>query len=219
MTLIGTDEESRLHPCSSVKSVVKNFLPATLLVLLSMSAPAAVRYVDVNSSGPTPPYTTWATAASAIQDAIDVAVSGDEIVVTNGVYQTGGRAVVGTMTNRVAADKPLTVRSLNGPSVTLIIGATAVRCVYLTHWTALVGFTLTNGNANAGGGVFCESASAMVSNCVLSENSARLGGGAYGGTLNDCALTGNVASFVAGLGFRAADEVWQRQVAQPRSTP
>ena len=37
----------------------------------------------------------------------------------------------------------------------------------------LVGFTLTNGvAAGNGGGVYCESTSAVLSNCVLSGNSA-----------------------------------------------
>jgi hypothetical protein len=55
----------------------------------------------------------------------------------------------------------------------------------------MVGFTLTNGSAfYNGGGVYCESTSAVLSNCVLSGN---WGGGAYGGMLNNCALTGNWA--------------------------
>src|SRR6266853_2681177 len=164
--------------------------------LVGTSAPATVRYVDVNSAAPAPPYTTWASAARTIQDAIDVALAGDEIVVTNGVYQTGGRAVDGAMTNRVAVTKPLTVRSVNGPEVTVIDGGRAVRPVYLGAGAALGGFTLTNGTANNGGGVWCESASEVVSNCVLSGNSATYyGGGANGGTLYNCTLSGNSVNF------------------------
>ena len=47
------------------------------------SALAALHYVDVNSTNATPPYTNWTTAATNIQDAVDAAVAGDEIVVTN----------------------------------------------------------------------------------------------------------------------------------------
>jgi hypothetical protein len=187
----------------------------TVLTVLSIllaavgHAFAAVRYVNVNSSSATPPYTTWATAATAIQDAIDVAEAGDEIVVTNGVYETGGQTLVESLTSRVVVTKPLTVRSVNGPEVTVIRGyqvpgATngdgAVRCVYLfADGATIAGFTLTNGAGREGGGLLCDSASCIASNCILVGNAAENGGGgAWRGTLNDCTLAGNST---LGFGF------------------
>ena len=187
---------------------------AGLLVALT-NAPAATHYVDAASTNAVPPFTNWTTAAAVIQDAVDAAAPGDEIVVTNGVYQTGARAVYG-MSNRVAVTKPVTVRSVNGPASTSIvgqgpIGANAIRCVYLTNGAVLAGFTLTNGAtqddgdpeidsvSNSGGGVWCETRGAVVTSCVLAGNSAfSHGGGTFGNTLNNCTLTGNSAPYGAG---------------------
>ena len=65
---------------------------AALLLTSTDSALADVHYVDVNSTNATPPYTNWTTAATNIQDAVDAAVAGDEIVGTNGT--AAGRAPV-----------------------------------------------------------------------------------------------------------------------------
>jgi hypothetical protein len=180
-------------------------------VCWALNTCASVLYVDVNSANPTPPYTNWATAAQSIQDAVDIAAASDAVLVTNGTYATGGKAIYGTMTNRVAVDKPLTVRSVNGPQFTIIegsqvsgsfVGDGAVRCMYLTNGANLSGFTLTNGATLAsvyyteanGGGVYCESESVVVSNCIIIGNWAQYyGGGAISGTLRDCTLTGNSA--------------------------
>ncbi len=183
------------------------------VVLAAFNLSAATHYVSLQSTNPTPPYTDWTTAATNIQDAVDAAAPGDEIVVTNGVYQTGGRAVYG-MSNRVAVTKRVAVRSVNGPAMTHImgskpIGATAVRCVYLTNEAVLAGFTLTNGATQftedlderriSGGGVWCEGLSALVSNCVLTGNAASYsGGGAFCGTLTDCVVSGNSGGYYGG---------------------
>src|SRR5262249_7493250 len=148
------------------------------------------RYVNANNPNPVPQYTNWATAATTIQEAVDVALPGDEIVVTNGLYATGGRAVFGLMTNRVVVDRTVTLPSVNGPDVTMVQGYQvpgvtngdgAIRGVYLTSGSSLVGFTVTNGatrsagdgvQEQSGAGVFCADLSAVVSNCVLTANAA-----------------------------------------------
>ncbi|MGO8838971.1 MAG: choice-of-anchor Q domain-containing protein [Limisphaerales bacterium] len=187
-------------------------------MLLLVHASAGVRYVDLNNSTPASPYTSWAAAAQTIQDAIDASTNGDLILVTNGVYQTGGRVVYGALTNRVVINKVVTVQSVNGPQFTVIQGRqvpgttngdSAIRCLYLTNGACLSGFTLTNGATRStgdnyleqsGGGVWCESGNAVITNCTLAGNAANfLGGGSYYGLFYSCTLTGNSATYGGGV--------------------
>jgi len=171
-----------------------------------------VHYVNLLNANPIPPYLSWATAATNIQDAIDAASPGAEVLVTNGVYASGGRSVHGTMTNRVVVDKALHLRSVNGPQLTTIEGKRvpginwdgSIRCVYLADGARLSGFTLTNGHTQSsgsveternGGGLWCESFNVRVTDCVITDNGATwYGGGAFRGTLERCSLTSNFAS-------------------------
>jgi len=178
---------------------------------------ASTHYVRIDSLNPISPYSSWETAATNIQAAVDVGSVGALVLVSNGVYATGGRAVFGTMTNRVAITNRLTVRSVNGPQSTYIQGYQvpgttngdgAVRCAYLADGAVLSGFTLTNGatrmagypsEEQSGGGAWCQSTSAELTNCAIIKNSARSsGGGVVGGTLNNCVLTDNSADFGGG---------------------
>lgn len=178
---------------------------------------AETRYVWAGSPSDGPG-TNWPTAFHTIQSGIDAVVSNDIVLVTNGVYATGGKAIFNGFINRVALDKPIKVQSVNGPEFTMIVGqgpmgASAVRCAYLTNGAVLSGFTLTNGATRttweqnkemSGGGAWCGS-SAVLSNCIISGSSAsKNGGGVYsaaGGAnavLVDCVIVGNSAGYSGG---------------------
>lgn len=188
---------------SSLRRVLTPFLAALVCAAISLSA--ATLYVSPASPNPSPPFNSWATAARNIQQAVDAATAKDEIVVANGVYATGGRSMDGTITNCVAVDKALTLRSVNGPQFTIIQGGGvggSTRCAYLADGASLSGFTLTNGAASPqnGGGAWCASTNAHLTNCVIVGNTAWVAGGASGGALYNCALTGNQAIFWDGGG-------------------
>jgi hypothetical protein len=72
--------------------------------LAPLTTPAATLYVWQDSPNPSAPFSTWASAAHAIPDAVDTVQPGDSVLVTNGV-SAGGLAVT----------NPLALRSVNGP--------------------------------------------------------------------------------------------------------
>jgi pectin methylesterase-like acyl-CoA thioesterase len=172
------------------------FIRGILTLPLAVSSlSAATHYVSLGSTNPTQPYTNWATAATSIQAAVNVAAANDAVLVTNGVYPGG-----------VAVTNALTLLTVNGPQFTIINGGRTNLCVYLTGGASLTGFTLTNGYAQYGGGV-CGSPYAFLTNCLIVGNSsypyshaidAGYGGGAYGCTLHNCTLSGNSAYYGGG---------------------
>lgn len=185
---------------------------SALLVITARAS--TTHYVNANAANPVSPYTDWSTASTNIQAAVDAATNGDLILVTNGVYATGGRSWFGSGTNRVILTNAVTLQSVNGPGVTLIVGnhvagtgsalTNAARCVELGNNAVLSGFTLTNGEAGTGnypnGGGVEGSVGGTITNCVLVGNLSTngVGGGAYRVALINCQIIGNYASYGGG---------------------
>ena len=151
-------------------------------------------YVSQYGSSPASPYSSWATAATSIQDAIDVCILGGQVMVSNGNYAVGGKVDdVTYQSSRVVATNAISIQSVNGPAWTSIDGQGAVRCAFLANSPRISGFTLSNGVATFGAGIYA--LEATFTNCIFSGNAAGIyGGGVYGGTLHNCIIRGNTAA-------------------------
>ncbi|MBU0754557.1 MAG: SUMF1/EgtB/PvdO family nonheme iron enzyme, partial [Planctomycetes bacterium] len=108
---------------------------------------------------------------STIQEAIDAAVNGDTVLVASGTYPE----------NIDFLGKAITVKSSDGAEVTMIDGGGAGSVVTFKNReggdTELKGFSITNGNAANGGGIFCYYSSPVISDNVIVNNTADLDGG------------------------------------------
>lgn len=176
-------------------------LAAGLLAVLVGGA-GADRYVATN--GPhTAPFSDWSTAATSIQAAVSAAAAGETIWVSNGTYYVITAIDIGGSN---------TLRSVNGPAVTIVDGSATTRCFVVHHAGAVVdGFTMTNGvdYVNGYGGGFRIYTGGVIRNCVISGNAANNGGAGWmtqsACLLQDCVVTGNRALAGHGGGLFVAE--------------
>jgi len=166
------------HPAGVSDSVTVKIIPKT-------------HYVNINNPNPVLPYSTWETAATNIQDAVDIADNGGQIIVTNGFY---------LLDSYISVDKMVTIESVNGPENTIVDGnGTNIYdcCFYfISSNTVISGFTITNGY---NGGVYCLYSDSIITNCIIVGNINGYGGGIYKGTVNDSIIRGNLKKRGAGL--------------------
>jgi len=146
-------------------------------------------YTHVSPDGShTPPFDTWAGAATNIQDAVNQAVIGTVVLVSNGVY---------SISAPILLDKHLTVQSVNGAAVTVVDGQYITRCFDIAHPAAVLdGFTVRNGFAVDGAGLYLTGGTAQ--NCIIRNNRDSGAGGGNGagvwmssGVLRNCVVAGN----------------------------
>jgi hypothetical protein len=146
-----------------------------------------VYYVNISNAHPNPPYRSWDTAAKDTQSAVNaVFAPGSLVLVADGSYMR-------PYFTPLMINTPITMRSIHGPAVTTLYSYPTYpgnqSCVSLVAGARLEGFTLTGGGADYGGGAYCASTNAVLSDCIITSCSARyLGGGAYGCILNNCVI-------------------------------
>ena len=171
----------------------------------------ATHYVNIANTTPQSPYTNWTMAAVSIQDAADVAVDGSTVWVADGVYDTGSRlppSVDTELACRVVITNALTIRSLNGPDTTHIVGAAApgggngagaIRCVYLATNASLTGFTIRNGHTLSVKGLLDPEYDYFGGGIISDEYALdRVGMYGDGGSVTNCILTDNSSKHEGG---------------------
>ncbi|MBT6268879.1 MAG: hypothetical protein HOI88_00820 [Phycisphaerae bacterium] len=151
--------------------------------------------------------TTWTVDDSGkadfdnIQAAVDAASDGDEIVVAPGTYTSTAAEVVNMR------GKEIWLHSSKGAEVTIIDGEETHRGILCdngeTPKTIIEGFTITNGYADYGGGMYIDNGSPTLTNCTFENNTCKvwnsysLGGGMYNGvgspTLTNCTFENNTS--------------------------
>ncbi len=181
-----------MHIDMNRNPVVISALLPTLVVLACLALPnsvqAATFYVSP-SGNDAHDGSSWALAKQTIQAAVNVATGQDIVLVTNGVYAP---IIVDTF----VIVPSITIRSVNGPAVTTIDGGGSARCVELVTEVTLDGFTLTNGVADIGAGVYMHGGG-LVTNCIISGNEATgHGGGVYMTTPDGNANIGRVVNSI-----------------------
>lgn len=115
---------------------------------------------------------------ATIQEAIDVAKSGETVLVADGTYKGTGNKDLDYY------GKAIEVRSENGAEKTIIDCEGAGRGVFFhssePNSAILQGFTIRNGFAGQGGAIHCKSSSPTLRQLVIDDNNASSeGGGIY----------------------------------------
>jgi len=167
---------------------------------VAVAAPARPIYVDANGTGDYP----------TIQAAIDAAVDGDSVILQPGTYTGEGNRDIDFL------GKAITVRSTD-PNDPNVVTSTIIDCNgtdadphrgFIFHHgentdSVLEGVIITNGFADKGGGMLCDSSSPTIVKCIISDcqTYADRAGGVGGGIcceyssalINKCIIYENTA--------------------------
>ncbi len=140
---------------------------------------------------------------STIQSALDAASDCDTIIVEDGIWLGDGCCGLD------ARGKRLTLKSASDEPENCIIECRHLdRGFYFNNDededTVVRGFTIRNGQAYKGGGIYCFNASPSIINCIIVNNDAGSSGGGIcccldaQPVISGCVITGNSAGYAGG---------------------
>ena len=163
----------------------------TMTVLTATRLYAATHYVSFTGTSE-PPFSSWETAATNIQNAVDAAGPTGTVLVAAGHYMLDGH---------VSVSNAVQVHGVAGYLETTVDAGGASRCFVINNSQALVeGFTMTNGldsTERKGGGVLLETGtlrSCRITGCRVANDYAG-GGGIWNddGLIEHCIIEGNTS--------------------------
>jgi len=102
------------------------------------------------------PFRSWADASTNLQEALDAATNNYHVILDNGVYKGGSTYA-----------ENMTIRSVNGPEVTLIDGEHKEQLLYSKRGITLQGLTFKRSNGTAAG---IYSGTSIITNCHFINN-------------------------------------------------
>ncbi len=167
-------------------------------IVLTNDADVSVKYVATNGLH-LYPFKNWAEAATNIQAAVDAADEGQTVLVSNGTYHAPKYLTA------VEIRKPIYLRSVSGPSNTIIRGSGYDVTLSAGNGAEVSGFSIQNGRAGLGCGarIFNDS---LITNCIVEDNIGGgltgLGGGvgiSEGSRMHNCIVRNNFAGTAAGV--------------------
>ena len=181
-------------------SLLLSFL--VLIATVSTSS-SSTWYVKLDGTGDAP----------TIQAAIDIAKSGDVVLVAPGQYTWANQGTTGdyglvTFLRRVTGIK---LKSESGPGVTVLNAQYMGRIMFLMAENSITvdGFTMKNGVAplfgdNNGGGIIAHLSAPVFKNCIIRNCSGVQGGGMWFGGVSgprfeNCKFLNNSSTYGAGV--------------------
>ena len=153
-----------------------------------------------------------ATAFATIQRAVLAAGNSDVVVLADGLYAGSGNK------NIDFGGRAITIQSANGPQFTIVDCENSGQGFIFQSGedisSVLDGLTISNGNAQTAGGIYCRASGPLIRNCVITNNSGYYSAGIYcsnesSPVISNCEISWNTGTYGGGVRLVQSDGLFE----------